>query len=739
MKIKRPYFDLNYPSTDNKKENRIASILNNKNEKSFTETIFLEKEKLKKEIIKKEQETSNNFEEKEKKINFLRKPVIVFQNDDIINNLNNENYDLLSNSEEPTIYNFSDSNDESDKINYLEFKISDKKIEELSFVDFLKEKKFYCTSENRILILNKLFGILHHHYIKYLLKYNISLENNFKKNSDLNYFSFISRNFNSLKKQNLSELFYFISQKEKNETYNQLLDKSKKNFLISPFILSKNDFEKIYHIKQNYFEFFRYIYSENGDSFYIAFIFSLFETIILKNNIQLFSILIYDIFRLQEIKEIYYNLNIKKTMIIFNIIYDFMKINNINQAYEIFLFSFENQNDFEQVLIRYLRYCIYGYLNNLNFEKKKINYSSVCIYYNEPSKFVIQSLIKIFNINIKVVFIEGNMEKFKEIEFLNSNNNIDLIKIGYFYNNFHIIYQDKLEINDKFYRSDLSEILCGFFSEEKIIKCSICKNNNFINLYKFKYSICSNCLEKIINEVLEKRFNCFLKDNLINYSYYMRPILLSNNPEIKITDTDCINLFNFSFSKIWGKKIKNLCFFCYQFQKNVISIKCECQYCTNCLMQKLYSITNNNIILNGFEKIKNLKCECGIDIDLKEIINKIEIRDLEKKEQEAKKRMNHLINNYCCFCLRKINKIVIDNFINVSIPEDLINSKLIKNLDYKEINHLICLDCKINYEMNNKKKDKKIMLFCQICQLNHLFENTQIKTNSDKSKLCNIF
>ena len=142
MKIKRPYFDLNYPSKDNKKENRIASILNNKNKKSFTETIFLEKEKLKKEIIKKEQETRNNFEEKEKKINFLRKPVIVFQNDDIINNLNNENYDLLSNSEEPTIYNFSDSNDESDKINYLEFKISDKKIEELSFVDFLKEKNF---------------------------------------------------------------------------------------------------------------------------------------------------------------------------------------------------------------------------------------------------------------------------------------------------------------------------------------------------------------------------------------------------------------------------------------------------------------------------------------------------------------------------------------------------------------------------------------------------------------------
>ena len=213
MKIKRPYFDLNYPSTDNKKENRIASILNNKNKKSFTETIFLEKEKLKKEIIKKEQETRKNFEEKEKKINFLRKPVIVFQNDDIINNLNNENYDLLSNSEEPTIYNFSDSNDESDKINYLEFKISDKKIEELSFVDFLKEKKFYCTSENRILILNKLYGILHQRYIKYLLKYNISLENNFKKNSDLNYFSFISRNFNSFKKQNLSELFYFISQK----------------------------------------------------------------------------------------------------------------------------------------------------------------------------------------------------------------------------------------------------------------------------------------------------------------------------------------------------------------------------------------------------------------------------------------------------------------------------------------------------------------------------------------------
>ena len=66
---------------------------------------------------------------------------------------------------------------------------------------------------------------------------------------------------------------------------------------------------------------------------------------------------------MNQISPIYDGLNIEKSLVIFNIIYDLMRAEQWDDAYDILLFSFiEIDNSFDQVLIRYVRYCVFGYL-----------------------------------------------------------------------------------------------------------------------------------------------------------------------------------------------------------------------------------------------------------------------------------------------------------------------------------------------------------------------------------------
>jgi hypothetical protein len=282
--------------------------------------------------------------------------------------------------------------------------------------------------------------------------------NNFliKDNKQINFLSKISTNFTS--QSFFLNLFYFIDCKERNKLYNDIKTTNNKEFLISQIIFSKNDFEKIYYIKQNFFEYFRYINPQNGDSFYRAFIFCLFEHCVLKKDIKLFSILIYDIFRLVEIGDIYFHLNIEKALTILNIIYDLIRANEYENAYEILIKSFlkNDIDDLDQILIRYLRYSVYGYLINLDLENE-FDYSIAIIYYNEPSKFIIESLINMFNVNLKLYYIEGNMKELKEIEFSSKNLSNINIELGYFFTNYHILYHEKLNLNNnlKYYIPDL--------------------------------------------------------------------------------------------------------------------------------------------------------------------------------------------------------------------------------------------------------------------------------------------
>ena len=629
------------------------------------------------------------------------------------------------------------------EIIYNELIDFDKRSKEISFKEFLGQNNFFGNNEKKDKSYSKQNGIKNNTIFKNLMNDS----NNFliKDNKQINFLSKISTNFTS--QSFFLNLFYFIDCKERNKLYNDIKTTNNKEFLISQIIFSKNDFEKIYYIKQNFFEYFRYINPQNGDSFYRAFIFCLFEHCILKKDIKLFSILIYDIFRLVEIGDIYFHLNIEKALTILNIIYDLIRANEYENAYEILIKSFlkNDIDDLDQILIRYLRYSVYGYLINLDLENE-FDYSIAIIYYNEPSKFIIESLINMFNVNLKLYYIEGNMKELKEIEFSSKNLSNINIELGYFFTNYHILYHEKLNLNNnlKYYIPDLSIILCGNKSNIQKI-CSNCKENcQYINLYKSDYLICSNCLKLKINQTLEERLQLFLLENYKNFSYYMRPIVFSKNPEIIISDSDCLHLFNYSFTNIWSSKIRNICNKCFKKEIDIIKLKCDCQYCKNCIFQLLNLSTNYYIILNRYEKkkIKKHQCQCGKNFDNEEVIKILKLDKDKKYIKNAQERMFSIVKKLCFICCKELqiniyvpsNKKRVNYYqIDIFIPNDFIGGDLKEGIDYNKENHLICRECyekysedKEKYNYRYEEKEYKLIM-CQICDLFHLIDKTQWK------------
>ena len=632
-----------------------------------------------------------------------------------------------------------------------------KSIKEISFKEYLGNDKYYNKEENLETKNKKLLGIKENAYFKNYIINEKSIFDIITQNKDINYMNIMTKNVES--KPFYLNIFHFIDINTKNQLYSNLNDNTNNEYLISPIIYTNNDFELIYHIQITYFDYFRYINSDNGDSFYRAFIFGLFEHCILKKNIDLFSTLIFDIFRLDDIENIYFHLNKEKVFMTLNIIYDLMGADEYEEAYDILIKSYRKTDfdDFDQILIRYLRYCVYGYLNNLESENDiDFNYSLSIIYYNEPTRFIIETLSNIFNVNIKIFYIEGNMKEMKEIDFLSLNKSNIYIRLGYFYSSYHIIYQEKIKFNCSlnYYLSDISNILNGLILDKERI-CLFCKKSSkYIDITKLGRKICSNCLEKKIYDILNKRIEFFSLENYLNFSYYMRPIILSDELNVIFNDANCKNIFNYSFSYIWSNNIQNLCFKCRMIKVETLTLKCGCQYCKSCLLEKINKVTNNYIILNGYEKnnIEEENCICDKIFDLNEGLKLIEVDKIYNRK--AIERMIEIINNQCFICQKNIeqkidvpsNKNNNKNYeISIIIPNSFIKGK-IENLDYINDKHFICTNC-YKKETQNKKlsyftyeNKEYIKLFCQLCNIFHLIDKVTWKKICPKTSCgCNIF
>ena len=146
----------------------------------------------------------------------------------------------------------------------------------------------------------------------------------------------------------------------------------------------KNENQEIEKMSKDV-NFWRLILGD-GNCFYRAFIFSMIELWILQGNRNKFNKFICDIFHLLEENknEMTKNKNIDRLEIcgILFIILEYIKKNNLMQAYELFIKAFHKYKNFDIALIIYMRIVLFNYIS------KYKNY-----YYNTESKIEIGHLL----------------------------------------------------------------------------------------------------------------------------------------------------------------------------------------------------------------------------------------------------------------------------------------------------------------------------------------------------------
>ena len=595
-----------------------------------------------------------------------------------------------------------------------------------------------------------------------------------------------------------------------------------------------NDCFKIEN-KNNNLNYIRYTIDENvGDTFYRCFMFSLIEKYILNKQIENINMIIFDIFKLYDLSPTIFtsnkNCNINNVLIFFSIINDYIQLNLWEKIYDFYL-SIYSQID--KALILYIKYNIFLllskiYTDNDEYKSKYLNqYKKIFINYNEPTLIIFQLIPFIFGINLEIIYYENKNKdnsKIQNISFtcpkLLGKNNTNTIYIIYCNNCYHIGYQKKdFENNKKIFKKineNLNIIsLIQYIKNDKIF-CELCdKNTDYIEIANDNNKgICSDCLSKKIDEYLFKRISFIKNDSetsYINYSYYIRPIELflkepisiKNNIEnnsIVIKSIDYYFLYEKSFSqriselfssnkdsKIKNIKLENsiikdndddfindnlneICYMC-QKSSNILTSECGCKICEDCLYEILMSITNNQIILNGYEKTQlsmndTDKCPlCEKNLNLSFLVMQFEERgrNFEAEYNEAKVRMRNYCKTICYNCEKKFTNekslevshnsrrdmLQINVMINKHCLKDLKknnenNIEMEKGIDYNDSLHVICLDC---YKKDKNEKIKTIkeieykVIICNICGIKHYvnMRDWDRWKKNDVCCKCNIF
>ena len=462
-------------------------------------------------------------------------------------------------------------------------------------------------------------------------------------------------------------------------------------------------------------------------------------------------------------------------------------------------------------------------------------YQKIIIEYNEPTKIIFQLITIIFGINLEILYIENKEENdiieqdysFEYSKFAkNDNNKLDKIILLNYNNCYHICYKKKdLLLNKEIFdpmKENINEISLIQYAKKCKIKCDICNaSKEFIEIINENNNkgICSQCLSNEIDQYLLKRISYIkqdLKKNYLNYSYYLRPIELylqeplsiknhieNNSIIIKNIDyyllyqitfsekikelfdsleeesSNIININNINSNNIRETKINcddDTCMMCTK-NNNVLISSCGCKICDDCIYAFLDSITNNQIILNGYEKKQLYEqdldkcplCEQKISLNYLIMLLQNQGRNFENENDEAITRMRNYCNNICFNCLKKFeneNNIEVEhnkkkNIIKLNViinkhclKEAKKNKNKINNqnyepefengIDYNDTHHCLCVQC---YKKIKIKRIKKIseenfkVVECNICGVNHLISekewNKVIK--SDVCCKCNVF
>lgn len=153
---------------------------------------------------------------------------------------------------------------------------------------------------------------------------------------------------------------------------------------------------------------------------------------------------------------------------------------------------------------------------------------------------------------------------------------------------------------------------------------------------------------------------------LINFIDFTRPIYIDKKLEIEINDEDFLYIFNKTIHVYLLEISKIKCSSCpTEKQENIFSLNCKCCFCRECIENKLKIMTDGRIILNNYEKSKNINkhlelnkkiilCNCNNYFNEEQAVKILYGNNIKDFKRKANSRLNEIINQTCFKCLKNI-------------------------------------------------------------------------------------
>ena len=462
------------------------------------------------------------------------------------------------------------------------------------------ESDYYYKSKNSIKFLFRRNKFLSHKYFSYILlnlennnnleeknninkdKKNDSIDsydyfqydkeeiNKFKKNYDeqfepitinLNYIRANSQN-NDIKEckiydiEDMTSFFYYFNLYSPEEDFTKILEEKSENDILKSFTA----YRKILN---------------DGNSFKRAFSYLLLENFILQNKTKKLDYIIYDIKRLLGKK-------FKDTLkVVCNLLIDIKE----NSSIDYLMNSYNNPNlHFDEVMIAYIEETIKSAIGSAKNKNK----------YQEIDFYILRILCNVFDINLEIFYIEEDLDTENDNEILKMKtlilNNDNFIRVKnnikassysecdssitfrllFFLNSYYIVYTKKSDI-DSTLANNNNEKQYYYISSLPKYKCPNCKKNTGLDIIpSYEAIFCHICLNKYLQEILEKRAILYVKSNFSCIEYYTRPIKITSDIPI----TFCLykyitkNYITQDFDKI----VERICFRCFEiFDKDKIN------------------------------------------------------------------------------------------------------------------------------------------------------------------------
>jgi hypothetical protein len=523
----------------------------------------------------------------------------------------------------------------------------------------------------------------------------------------------------------------------------------------------------------------------DGNAFLRAFIYNYLEQLIIRKDIKKLTEIIGKIIYFLKINENNKE-TISRVLSVFKIIINYIEQKKISNAYKILIKSFSDDYIFEKIIIAFTRESISeSIINHQSYfiiEHLKEIIQNKYIKKNEKDQLYfdyelyIKEIIDDYNnelqyelliyfflapiYEVDLVIYTNNDTKTNRITFKHTNieyDENDVISVNIFikFGKISIIYSDQFyndnqDILPLISKTDIPIDRIKIISNDTKKNCYMCKiiPEEFILIDKYFQLICKNCLAKIIQKIIDKRYSLFIDDdnnylyeeyfcNRINYTINCEKI---NSYELNISINDIRNILpnNSDISnEIYSKIIKIFkCEKCKEFfnqSKYAFNMdNCGHLVCINCLKDYIFKMTDEKVILNYYEyKMKQIKffCPvCNLAINLsKNLINNLFNDD--KYIIDAEKRLIDTAKSMCSFCHTNKKEKIKKNFL-------IVNEFASSNscADNYLLVHSICIDCEKNLTpkiLNNNSKT----FFCIFCEENHQYDSIKFNIQR-KRKVC---